>query len=77
MSSPVCLSWSRSRSECGSGAARAMHIDLRWRVLAFVAVLLGVAAAPIADWLRLPIACAVYLIVVFPVLFKEKNHRDA
>lgn len=54
-----------------------MHIDLRWRVLAFVAALLGVAAAPIADWLRLPIACAVYLIVVFPVLFKETNHRDA
>lgn len=40
---------------------------LRARVIIFIASLLILSVQPIA-WIRLPVACAVYLLVVLPVL---------
>lgn len=45
-----------------------LRVTLRTRVFVFIASLLVIAAVPIADWTRLPIACAVYLLVVVPAL---------
>ena len=48
---------------------------MTWRVLTFIASLLVISAAPIPGWTRLPIACAVYLIVVLPALVRSERDR--
>lgn len=49
-----------------------MKIELRWRILAFLAVLLADAALVRTQPWSMVIGCAAYLVIVFPALARRR-----